>query len=75
MLARALATSAKVDFKRVQFTADLLPSDVVGSAIFNQGKGAFEFLRGPLFTTVFLGDEINRAAPEVHGLNENCLWR
>ncbi|MBI3543478.1 MAG: MoxR family ATPase [Deltaproteobacteria bacterium] len=65
MLARAIAVSAKVDFKRVQFTADLLPSDVIGSAIFNQAKSAFEFLRGPLFTTIFLGDEINRATPRT----------
>jgi MoxR-like ATPase len=65
MLARALSVSARVDFKRVQFTADLLPSDVVGSAIYNQGKAAFEFLRGPLFTTLFLGDEINRATPRT----------
>ncbi|MBI3555056.1 MAG: MoxR family ATPase [Deltaproteobacteria bacterium] len=65
MLARAIAISAKVDFKRVQFTADLLPSDVVGSAIYNQAKASFEFVRGPLFTTVFLGDEINRATPRT----------
>lgn len=65
MLARAIAVSAKVDFKRVQFTADLLPSDVVGSAIFNQKKAAFEFMPGPLFTTVLLGDEINRATPRT----------
>ncbi len=65
MLARAIAISAKVDFKRVQFTADLLPTDVVGSAIYNQAKATFEFMRGPLFTTVFLGDEINRATPRT----------
>ena len=65
MLARAIAVSTKVDFKRVQFTADLLPSDVVGSAIYNQAKATFEFMRGPLFTTVFLGDEINRATPRT----------
>ena len=65
ILARAIAKSAAVDFKRVQFTPDLLPSDIVGSALFNQKKGAFEFLKGPLFSTVFLADEINRATPRT----------
>jgi len=65
ILARAVSKSAAVPFKRVQFTPDLLPSDILGSAIFNQKKGAFEFLKGPLFTTVLLGDEINRATPRT----------
>jgi MoxR-like ATPase len=65
ILARALSKSAKVEYKRVQFTPDLLPSDIVGSAIFNQGKNAFEFMRGPVFTTIFLADEINRATPRT----------
>ena len=65
VLARALAKSAKVDFKRVQFTPDLLPADIIGSAVFNQSKAAFDFMRGPIFTTLLLGDEINRATPRT----------
>jgi MoxR-like ATPase len=65
MLARAIAQSVAVDFKRVQFTPDLLPSDIVGSSIFNQATNGFEFIPGPMHTTIFLGDEINRATPRT----------
>ncbi|MEQ1875330.1 MAG: MoxR family ATPase [Bdellovibrionia bacterium] len=65
MLARAIAQSVAVDFKRVQFTPDLLPSDIVGSSIYNQSNGEFQFIPGPLHTTIFLGDEINRATPRT----------
>ena len=65
ILARALSKSARVEFKRVQFTPDLLPSDILGSAVFNQAKNVFEFMRGPIFTTIFLADEINRATPRT----------
>jgi MoxR-like ATPase len=65
MLARAIAQSVTAEFKRVQFTPDLLPSDVTGSSIFNQSTNAFQFIPGPLHTTVFLGDEINRATPRT----------
>ncbi|HEX4925849.1 MAG TPA: MoxR family ATPase [Bdellovibrionales bacterium] len=65
MLARAIAQSVDVDFKRVQFTPDLLPSDIVGSSIYNQSTNGFEFIAGPLHTTIFLGDEINRATPRT----------
>ena len=65
ILARALAMSVQTEFKRIQFTPDLLPSDVTGTAVFSQKKGAFEFMKGPVFTSVFLADEINRATPRT----------
>lgn len=65
ILARALAKSVNTSFKRVQFTPDLLPSDILGSSIYNQKTQEFVFLPGPIFTTVFLGDEINRATPRT----------
>lgn len=65
ILARALAASVQVDFKRVQFTPDLLPSDILGSSIFNQKDQSFHFAPGPLFTTCLLADEINRATPRT----------
>jgi MoxR-like ATPase len=65
ILARALAKSAEVPFNRVQFTPDLLPSDILGATIYRQNETKFEFVPGPLFTTVLLGDEINRATPRT----------
>lgn len=65
ILARAVAQSTNSPFKRVQFTPDLLPSDILGSSIYNQQSNKFEFLPGPIFTTVLLGDEINRATPRT----------
>lgn len=64
-LARSLALSVKVPFQRVQFTPDLLPNDIIGSSIYRQDRMEFEFINGPLFTTVLLGDEINRATPRT----------
>lgn len=65
MLARALAASIDCTFKRVQFTPDLLPMDVTGSMIYNPGSSTFSFKRGPVFTNIFLADEINRATPRT----------
>lgn len=65
MLARAIATSLGVAFKRLQCTPDLLPNDVTGVSIFDQQKGAFTFIEGPVFTNVLLADEINRATPRT----------
>lgn len=65
ILARAIAKSAQVKFQRVQFTPDLLPSDVLGSSIFRQDNHSFEFHQGPIFTAILLGDEINRATPRT----------
>ncbi|GAB7093004.1 MoxR family ATPase [Halolamina litorea] len=65
MLARAVATSVDASFRRVQFTPDLLPSDVTGVNVFNQKTGEFEFQPGPVFANVVLADEINRAPPKT----------
>ncbi|ABQ24403.1 AAA family ATPase [Geotalea uraniireducens] len=65
MLARAIAGSLSLDFKRVQFTPDLLPSDVTGVSIYNQKSGEFDFRPGPVFTNLLLADEINRATPRT----------
>ncbi len=64
-LAKALATSIDASWKRVQFTPDLLPSDVVGVTVWNRGKDAFEFRPGPVFSNIVLADEINRASPKT----------
>ncbi len=65
ILARALAASIDCTFKRVQFTPDLLPMDVTGTMIFDPGSATFSFKRGPIFTNIFLADEINRATPRT----------
>ena len=65
MLARSIAISLGIDFKRVQCTPDLLPNDVTGVSIFNQKVGEFEFLSGPVFVNILLADEINRATPRT----------
>ncbi|MEN6549240.1 MAG: MoxR family ATPase, partial [Armatimonadia bacterium] len=64
MLARSLARSVDLTFKRIQFTPDLLPSDVTGVSIYNQSSSQFEFRPGPIFGNVVLADEINRATPK-----------
>jgi MoxR-like ATPase len=65
MLARAVSKSIDCSFKRVQFTPDLLPSDVTGVNVFNQQTREFEFRPGPVFANIVLGDEINRAPPKT----------
>jgi len=65
MLARSVAASVDGEFKRVQFTPDLLPTDVTGVNVYNQKTGEFEFRPGPIFANVVLGDEINRAPPKT----------
>lgn len=64
-LAKALARAMDVRFRRVQFTPDLLPSDILGVAVYNQKSGEFEFHEGPVFTNILLADEINRASPRT----------
>lgn len=64
-LAKALAKSISADFKRVQFTPDLLPTDVLGSSIYSPKDGSFTFKQGPVFTNIMLADEINRASPRT----------
>src|SRR6266702_818402 len=64
-LAKALARSIDAQFKRIQFTPDLLPSDILGVSIFNQRDQEFHFHEGPIFTNILLADEINRASPRT----------
>ena len=64
-LAQALARSLGLSFQRIQFTSDLLPSDIIGVSIYNQKSQVFEFVPGPLFANVVLADEINRATPKT----------
>jgi MoxR-like ATPase len=65
VLAKALANTLDGTHSRIQFTPDLLPSDVTGVTIYDQGKGKFEFHQGPIFASVVLADEINRASPKT----------
>ncbi len=64
-LAQALARSLGLDFQRIQFTSDLLPSDILGVSIWNQRREEFEFVPGPIFASIVLADEINRATPKT----------
>ena len=72
-LAKSLARSMGVDFGRVQFTPDLLPSDVLGLNYFSQKEGEFVFRKGPVFTSVLLADEINRATPRTQSCLLECM--
>ena len=65
LMARSFAQVARIDFSRIQFTPDLMPSDVTGSSIFNQREADFEFRPGPIFANLLLADEINRAPPKT----------
>jgi MoxR-like ATPase len=65
LTARSFAQAASMDFSRIQFTPDLMPSDVTGSSIYNQRDGDFEFRPGPIFANLLLADEINRAPPKT----------
>jgi MoxR-like ATPase len=65
LLARALARSLGCTFHRIQFTPDLLPSDLLGTSVFHQATGTFVFQPGPLFAQIVLADEINRATPRT----------
>ncbi len=65
LLAKALARAINASFKRIQFTADLLPSDITGVTIYSPERKDFDFRRGPIFTNILLGDEINRATPRT----------
>jgi MoxR-like ATPase len=65
LLAKSLARSLMAEFRRIQFTPDLLPADVTGLNVYNQGEGDFEFWAGPVFANVVLADEINRASPKT----------
>ncbi len=78
LLAKAIAKSVSADFKRVQFTADLLPSDITGVTVYAQDRHEFSFRPGPIFTNILLGDEINRATPRtqsslLEAMEEKCV--
>jgi MoxR-like ATPase len=65
LIAQLFAQALDINFKRIQFTPDLLPSDITGSFLYDQREGRFEFRRGPVFTNLLLADEINRATPKT----------
>jgi MoxR-like ATPase len=73
MLARALAISSGLDFKRIQFTADMMPSDILGGPVYNPRDGSFTLRRGPVFASVVLADEINRANPRAQSALLECM--
>ena len=73
MLARALALSIGLDFRRIQFTADLMPSDIVGGPVYNPKDGSFTLRHGPVFANVVLADEINRANPRAQSALLECM--
>lgn len=72
-LAKSLAKSMEFSFGRIQFTPDLLPSDVTGLSYYNQEKGTFVFKEGPVFTNLLLADEINRATPRTQSSLLECM--
>lgn len=72
-LAKSLAKSLSCAFSRIQFTPDLLPSDVTGMRIYNQKTGEFNFIKGPAFTNILLADEINRATPRTQSALLECM--
>lgn len=73
MLAKSLAMSLDGRFNRIQFTPDLLPSDITGINIFNQETHSFEFVKGPVFSNILLADEINRATPRTQSSLLECM--
>ncbi len=73
LMAKSLARSIDAGFKRIQFTPDLLPSDITGLNYYNQKKGEFTFHSGPVFTNILLADEINRATPRTQSSLLECM--
>lgn len=78
LLARAIATSLHLEFQRIQFTADMMPSDITGVNVFHPGDERFSFIPGPVFTNILLADEINRASPKtqsalLEAMNEQAI--
>jgi len=72
-LAARLSHLISADFKRVQFTPDLLPSDLLGYSMYNQGSHEFEFVKGPVFCNILLADEINRTSPRIQSALLECM--
>ena len=64
-LVKALAKSMDLSYRRIQFTPDIMPSDIIGVSIFDKNTGTFSFKKGPIFTQIFLADEINRTSPKT----------
>jgi len=73
MLAKAIARSIDCSFRRIQFTPDMLPTDITGVNVFNQERGDFEFRPGAVFANIVLGDEINRASPKTQSALLECM--
>ena len=73
MLAKSLSRSLDADFGRIQFTPDLLPSDITGLNYYNQQAGEFQFRPGPVFANIILADEINRATPRTQASLLECM--
>jgi MoxR-like ATPase len=73
LLAKTMAKSLNCSFKRIQFTPDLLPSDLTGINFYNQKEGQFEFMPGPVFSNILLADEINRATPRTQSSMLECM--
>ncbi len=73
LLCRTIAGALDAEFSRVQFTPDLLPSDITGISVFRQDKGEFRFVPGPVFTDLLLADEINRAVPRTQSALLECM--
>ena len=73
LLARSLAKSVNADFRRIQFTPDLLPSDITGINYFNMKEPEFQLRKGPVFTNILLADEINRATPRTQSALLECM--
>lgn len=73
VLSKSLAQSVSLDFKRIQFTPDLLPSDISGLNIYNQKEGEFQLRKGPVFSNIVLADEINRATPRTQSSLLECM--
>lgn len=73
MLARAFAHAIRGQFRRIQFTPDLLPSDITGTSIYDQRTGEFQFRPGPVFANVVLADEVNRATPKLQSALLECM--
>ena len=73
VMTKAIAKSLSADFNRIQFTSDLLPSDITGMNIFKQKEGEFQFIKGPVFANIILADEINRATPRTQSSLLECM--
>ena len=73
LLAKSLAASIDADFKRIQFTPDLLPADITGLHMYDPKESEFKFIPGPAFTNVLLADELNRATPRTQSALLECM--